>query len=171
MQSHLNVETERLNLLPVSDKYKNDILREFTAQITRYLPFTPKGNEKEVQDFLDKSRQGLIDGSDIVFVSTEKSSKAFLGCCGIHHISAESMTLGLWLKADIHGQGFGTEIIRGLINFIEVNFKPKYLIYPVEKDNIASRRIAEKLGFTMFKKYTQIKDEHTVLHMIEYRKY
>lgn len=46
-----------------------------------------------------------------------------------------------------------------------------YLIYPVDKENVSSRRIPEKLGFFVFAEYKKAKDENTFLHIIEYRKY
>lgn len=171
MRPQIKIETKRLNLIPVSDKYKEEILREFTPQITKYMPYTPNGDEVEVQDFLDKAKLGLINGTDFVFASIHKDSKVFLGCCGIHNITEDSIELGLWLKTDVHGQGFGTEIIDGLINFIEGNLKFNYLIYPVDEENIPSRKIPEKLGFSIFSAYKKAKDENTFLHIIEYRKY
>lgn len=171
MWSQIKIETKRLNLISVSDKYKDEILREFTPQITRYMPYSPNGNEGEVQGFLDKAKLGLINGADFVFASIHKDSEVFLGCCGIHNITEDSIELGLWLKTDVHGQGFGTEIIEGLINFIEGNLKFNYLIYPVDKENLPSRRIPEKLGFSVFGEYKKAKDENTFLNIIEYRKY
>lgn len=171
MCSQIKIETKRLNLIPVSAKYKDEIRKEFTPQITRYMPYTPTGHEKEVQDFLDKAKLGSINGTDFVFTSICKDNNAFLGCCGIHNITENAMELGIWLKKEVHGQGFGTEIIEGLIHFIKGNLKFNYLIYPVDKDNIPSRRIPEKLGFSIFGEYKKAKDENTFLNIIEYRKY
>ncbi|ACU03706.1 hypothetical protein Phep_1492 [Pedobacter heparinus DSM 2366] len=38
------------------------------------MPYTPNGNEGEVQDFLDKAKPGLINGTDFVFASIHKDS-------------------------------------------------------------------------------------------------
>ncbi|PTS93836.1 N-acetyltransferase [Pedobacter sp. HMWF019] len=171
MWSQIKIETKRLSLISVSDKYKDEILRAFTPQITRYMPYTPIGDEREVQGFLDKAKLGLINGTDFVFSSIHKDGEAFLGCRGIHNISEESIELGLWLKKDVHGHGFGTEIVGELINFIEGNLKFNYLIYPVDKENVASRRIPEKLGFSIFGEYKEAKDENTFFNIIEYRKH
>ncbi len=84
---------------------------------------------------------------------------------------AVSIELGLWLKKDAQSNGYGTEIITGLIEFLENNFTFKYILYPVDEENIASRRIPEKLGFTPFKRYQKNKNSTTDLHIIEYRKY
>lgn len=167
----MKIETSRLKLVPVSEQYKADILAEFTPEITRYMPYTPNGEEQEIQEFLDKAKLGLINRTDIVLAVIDKESKEFIGCCGIHDITEHSIELGLWLKAGTHGQGLGTEVVESLINFIEQNFKYGHLIYPVDKENIASRKIPEKLGFSIFREYQTIKDEDTFLNIAEYRKY
>lgn len=167
----MKIETKRLNMVPVSDQYMSDIIREFTPEITKYMPYIPTGELVETQQFLDKAKLGLLNGTDIVLAVLDVESLEFLGCCGIHDISEESMELGLWLKAGRHGQGLGTEIIEGLISFIEKNLKFNYLIYPVDKDNLASRKIPEKLGFSVFSEYTKPKAETGFLNIIEYRKY
>lgn len=99
------------------------------------------------------------------------SNNQFIGCCGIHNITAESAELGLWLKKSVQGIGLGTEIIINLIEFLENNFVFKYILYPVDEENIASKKIPEKLGFVPYKKYLKNKNTSSFLHIIEYRKY
>lgn len=99
------------------------------------------------------------------------SNGDFVGCCGIHNITEESIELGLWLKKSSQGKGLGTEIITALIKFLEDNFIFKYIVYPVDKENIASKKIPEKLGFIPARKYKKYKDPVTDLNILEYRKY
>ena len=40
---------------------------------------------------------------------------------------------------------------------VEQNFEFNYIIYPVDKENIRSRKIAEKLGFLPFETYKKKK--------------
>lgn len=76
-----------------------------------------------------------------------------------------------WLKEQFQNQGFGTEITIGLIEFVEQYLSIEYIIYPVDSENIRSRKIPEKLGFKTFSTYSHQKDEQTKLNIIEYRKY
>ena len=57
-----------------------------------------------------------------------------------------STELGLWLKGKVHGQGFGREVVAGLVEWGHASLGNESFIYPVAVQNTASRRIAENLG-------------------------
>ncbi|ASK31832.1 GNAT family N-acetyltransferase [Chryseobacterium sp. T16E-39] len=170
LHKNITIKTGHLILQPVDDLYIDDILQHFTSEITRYMPFNPKGNRNEIISFVNESKRTLLENTDLVMVVLDLN-KNFIGCCGIHNITEESIELGLWLKKSAHGKGFGTEIIKNLIQFAEDNFTFRYILYPVDQDNIASRKIPEKFDFSPFKKYKKEKDSITDLNIVEYRKY
>ncbi|SDJ83705.1 GNAT family N-acetyltransferase [Chryseobacterium jejuense] len=166
----IKIKTERLTLQPVEDSYIDNILEHFTNEVTRYMPFNPQGNRKDIISFVNESKRTLLQNTDLVMVALD-SNRDFIGCCGIHNITEESIELGLWLKKNSQGKGLGTEIIAALIEFLENNFTFKYILYPVDEENIASRKIPEKLGFIQVKKYTKYKSPSINLTILEYRKY
>ncbi|AZA79232.1 N-acetyltransferase [Chryseobacterium sp. G0186] len=166
----IKIKTEHLTLQPVDDSDIDDILEHFTSEITRYMPFNPQGNRQDIVDFVNKSKKNLSENTDLVMVALD-SNGDFVGCCGIHNITDESIELGLWLKKSSQGKGFGTEIIKTLVDFIENNFTCKYILYPVDEENIMSRKIPEKLGFIPVEKYKKRKDSSVDLNIVEYRKY
>lgn len=170
LNPNIKIKTERLILQPVEDSYTDDILKYFTSDVTRYMPFNPQGNRQDIVTFVEESKRTLLQNTDLVMVALDANGD-FIGCCGIHNITAESIELGLWLKKDSQGNGLGTEIIKALIEFLENNFTFKYILYPVDEENIASKKIPEKLGFNPVKKYTKYKNPHTDLTILEYRKY
>jgi [ribosomal protein S5]-alanine N-acetyltransferase len=63
--SRENPITERLILKPVSDEYKFDICREFTTEVTEYMPFTPNGDIKVTENFIEQSNEELSEGKGI----------------------------------------------------------------------------------------------------------
>lgn len=166
----IKIKTERLTLQPVEDTYIDDILEYFTSDVTRYMPFNPQGNRQDIVSFVEESKRTLLQNTDLVMVALD-SNGDFTGCCGIHNITEESIELGLWLKKNSQGNGLGTEIIMALIEFLENNFTFKYILYPVDEENIANKKIPEKLGFIPFKRYTKYKNPVTHLTIVEYRKY
>lgn len=168
--SNLIIKTNNLVLKLIHKKYIDEINLNFTKEVTKYMPFNPNGNRKEIEDFVENSLKNFNQKTDIVFVALE-SNKIFIGCCGIHKINSKSVELGLWIKENSQSKGYGTEMINGLINFVEKNINIEYIIYPVDKENIRSRKIPEKLGFKEFKTYSKIKNGSTNLNIIEYRKY
>ncbi|MFP3835411.1 GNAT family N-acetyltransferase [Chryseobacterium sp. SIMBA_028] len=170
LNPNIKIKTERLTLQPVEDSYIDDILEHFTNEVTRYMPFNPQGNRNDIVSFVEESKRTLLQNTDLVMVALDANGD-FTGCCGIHNITEDSIELGLWLKKNSQGKGLGTEIIMALIEFLENNFTFKYILYPVDEENIASKKIPEKLGFIPFKKYTKYKDPCTDLTILEYRKY
>ncbi|MEG0929079.1 GNAT family N-acetyltransferase [Chryseobacterium sp.] len=170
LNPNIKIKTERLTLQPVEDSYIDDILEHFTSDVTRYMPFNPQGSRNDIVSFVEESKRTLLQNTDLVMVALD-SNGDFTGCCGIHNITEESIELGLWLKKNSQGNGLGTEIIIALIEFLENNFTFKYILYPVDEENIASKKIPEKLGFILFKRYTKYKNPVTNLTILEYRKY
>jgi [ribosomal protein S5]-alanine N-acetyltransferase len=165
-----NLITERLNLKPVSDEFKFEICREFTVEVTKYMPFTPNGDIMVIESFIARSNQELLEGKGIQFCISDKETGEFLGVCGLHNTDTTAIEIGLWLKIGEHKKGYGTETVKALIKFAEENFKFDYLYYPVDKDNIPSRNIPEKLGFTAVKEYLLPKSPTENLNIIEYQK-
>ncbi|KFF10562.1 hypothetical protein IW15_19685 [Chryseobacterium soli] len=167
--SNLSIKTHRLILRPIHENDIDDINNNFTPKVTEFMPFNPTGDKNEVIHFVESSKKGLIMKTDIVFVILDHKEQ-FIGCCGIHNINPVSVEVGLWLKEDSQSQGFGSEVIISLIAFIERYFSIEYIMYPVDKENVRSRKIPEKLGFTAFKTYTKQRNESANLDIIEYRK-
>jgi len=99
------------------------------------------------------------------------TNNQFVGCGGIHNITTESVELGLWIKNSMQGVGLGKEIRINLIDFLENSFTFKYILYQVDDENTASKKIPEKLGFFPYKKYQKNKSASSFLNIVEYRKY
>ena len=170
IDQNIIIDTNRLILQPVSDEFKFEICHEFISEITKFMPFIPNGNIKETEDFIVRSNQELIGGKAIHFCIIKEETKEFLGCCGLHHIDTKNVEIGLWLKKSAQGNGYGTETVKALVELAENNLDIEYLFYPVDKDNWASRKIPEKLGFIPAKTYDKKKSETENLHIIEFRK-
>ena len=168
--SNIVINTNRLILEPIDEKYIDDINTNFTPEITISMPYNPNRDRKEIVNFVESAKKNLIQKTDIVFVVLNLK-REFIGCCGIHNINKESVELGLWLRKESQSLGLGTEIINALIDFIEQNFKLNYIIYPVDKKNYRSVKIPEKFGFIPFRTYKQKKNDTTDLCITEFRKY
>ena len=168
---NIEIVARRIVLRPVSMEYRENICREFTPGITKYMPFTPDGDITLTEDFIRLSMQELQDETNLqLCILLKKNENEFLGCCGLHHINKRAIEIGLWLKKSVHGRGYGTETVEALIGWGNEQFDFDYLFYPVDKENIASRKIPEKLGFTAAKSYLKRKSATENLDIIEYRK-
>jgi RimJ/RimL family protein N-acetyltransferase len=167
--SQVKIFSERLLLLPTSMKYKEDIFREFTEEITTYMcPRSPQ-DISDTELFITRSLENLRKGNELILVILKKNSQEFLGCTGIHRINSKYPEIGIWLKKSAHRNGYGLEAVSILKTWADDNLDYEYLIYPVDKANTPSRRIPQKLGGEMIREYDKTSLSGRVLNLAEYR--
>lgn len=94
-----------------------------------------------------------------------KSSGIVIGFCGIVHPGGqrEAEIKYAYLRA-YWGQGFATEVVRGMIVYGEKHFALHRMIATIDPDNDASRRVLVKSGLTYL--YTQTDDDGDVVETL-----
>ena len=149
---NLDIRGKRVRLASISSVYTQEIYQEFTSEVTRYMFPKPPERVEETQEFINNSLKSMRNGNNLVLVILLAQTDEFLGCCGLHgQKNVRLPELGIWLKVDAHGQRFGREAITTLVNWASENIELEGFIYPVDRENIASRKIPESLGGQVFK--------------------
>lgn len=150
--SSVMITGERVLLVPVSDVYSEDIFKEFTDEITRWMvPATPT-HINQIHEFIRLSQNNMDKNHDLTLAILDKSTREFLGMCGLHGKDSPSEPiLGVWLKKDAHGKRLGQETIRHLTDWARQHLIYHFMVYPCDKDNIPSRKIAESLNGFIFR--------------------
>ena len=145
--SSVIISGSRIKLVPISFEYAEIIFREFTDEITRYMiPATPSKIE-EVNLFIQSSIGNMHEKTDLILAILKKPDEEFLGVCGLHGIpDPEESALGIWLKKGAHGHKYGQEAIKALADWARQNIVLRHMVYPCDKENIPSRKIAESLN-------------------------
>ncbi len=167
--SKITIITDRLFIVPVSLQYKEEIFKEFTPDVTYFMyPKSPKEIE-ETEEYIKSSQEKIKEGSDLNLTILKKDTHEFLGGCGLHQLKTKVLKFGIWIKEDAHGNKYGAEAISGLKKWAEDNLDFDYFIYPVDINNIPSRKIAESLGGIVHKEYKQKSLSGRVLDEVEYR--
>ncbi|MFC2084067.1 GNAT family N-acetyltransferase, partial [Bacteroidota bacterium] len=145
------IKGDRITLRAISESYSSEIFKEFTPEITRYMYPRPAKKIEETLTFISESLKWMRSHTDLVMVITKNKNGEFLGCCGLHGKGKlRTPELGIWLKKDAHGKKYGKEAIKILTFWAFEHIDLDYVIYPVDKSNIASRKIPESLGGTIF---------------------
>jgi RimJ/RimL family protein N-acetyltransferase len=141
------IEGPRLILKPISPEYVAQIFKEFTPDITKYmLPRSP-AHISETEQFIAAACAQLEAGTDLGLIILDKHSGDFLGLCGLHGTrNPQRPEFGIWLKKSAHGQALGREAITVLKMWCEVTLSVEGFLYPVDRRNTPSRKIAESLG-------------------------
>ena len=142
----------RVKLVPISLEYSEVIFKEFTDEITRYMiPATPATLE-EIHAFIQSSMRKMDENTDLTLAILNKHDDEFLGVCGLHGaLNPDEPILGIWLKKSAHGYKYGQEAIKALADWARQNIIFDYMLYPCDKDNIPSRKIAESLNGAIFR--------------------
>lgn len=167
----MELVSERLILQPISMKYKEDVFREFTPEITVFMSPTPAKKIEETEAFITSSIEKMQKGEEIIFAVLKKENHEFLGCAGLHHIDTYIPELGIWIKKSAHANGYGKEAMHAIKDWIEKNLEYEHIYYPVAKENYASRRIPESMGGKVVREFIGTKQDGTTFMEVEYRIY
>jgi RimJ/RimL family protein N-acetyltransferase len=166
--SHVQIETERLRLVPVGMKFKEEIFREFQEPVTEFVYTKPPEKVEDTEDFIRKAQQSIREGTDLTMAVLKKDSGEFLGCSGIHDLDKGNPEMGVWTKKSAHGNKYGREAVAGLKQWADKNLEFDHVIFTVAAQNIASRKIAESLGGKVGKEYEKTMQSGRTYHMVEY---
>lgn len=143
----VEILAERVRLVPTSRGHSEEIFREFTSGITRYMYPQPPERIEETLEFVDSGHKKMEAGTDLQLTILANGTGQFLGCCGLHGKDQErTPELGIWLKKGAHGHGYGREAIAALTGWAFRHLDVDHVVYPVDRRNAASRSIPESLG-------------------------
>jgi len=164
----MELVTQRLLLVPISLKFVKEVFYNFNHEVTRYMMPKPADDISETEAWIKSTIKKFEDKEEIVFAALLKDSHEFIGCMGLHHMDTDTPELGLWTKISAHGHGYGIEGMKSIVEYAQTHLNIKYLIYPVDRKNFASRNIPETLGGIVKKAYKQINQSGIELDTIEY---
>lgn len=160
--------TPRLTLVILSLDYAENIFHEFTPQITKYmLPKSPTHIDETIS-YIKGELPKIERGEELPVVILHKETKEFLGGAGLHCIKTKTPRFGIWIKQSAQGHAYGREAIQALKHWADTHLTYDHLVYPVDKKNIPSRKIAESLGGSIKKEYTQANGSGNILDEVEY---
>jgi len=164
----LTIETERLKLIPVEGQYREEAFREFTSEITTYMYPKPLRMIEELDARTASVIEDMKLGKEYEFYVIDKNTEEFVGRGGLHNADTKIPEFGIWIKKSAHGNGYGKEAIHGLKKWADQNLAYDYITYPVDKRNIASRKIPESLGGEVKREFKQINMAGNELDEVEY---
>lgn len=161
--------SRRLLLTPRIAAHNEEIFRAFTPEVTRYMFPRPPERIEETVAFGQQAEQKLRAGTDLQVVILDKQMQEFFGCGGLHDLKTRHPELGVWIKKSAHGHKYGREAMAALKAWADEHIDYEYIKYPVDKENIASRKIAESLGGVVAEEYDTKNMSGNILHEVEYR--
>ncbi len=160
--------TDRLKMRVTSKDDTHNIFIHFTPAVTRYMYPHPAKDISETEAFINGALKKVAEGRELQVTILDRKTGEFYGCAGLHGLQDEMPELGIWVKEEAHGEGYGMEAIYGLYRWAKENTSARELLYPVDRDNYRSKRIPVSLGGRCAGCETQTTADGRVLNIENY---
>ena len=145
------IETERLLLEPVTRAHAEGIYDAIVASQKELLPWMPWAKDptlEGVRDHATRSEGDWAAHARFHFALIERESGTVLGVAGLNADKVDVPELHYWIRTDCSRRGLTTEACRAIIEWARRRLHARRLTLWAGTENAASRRVAEKLGFT-----------------------
>lgn len=152
----IQLETERLLLRPMLESDFDALHRIFTdAKVMaafNHPPFTREQMQRWLQRNLDHQKEygyGL-------FSVLLKETGELIGDCGLEQMEdMHAAELGYDFHSDVWNQGYATEAAIAVRDYAFDTLRLPQLISLIRVGNLASRRVAEKVGMALAEEFTR----------------
>lgn len=122
--------------------------------ITKYIPDAP-GSRKEAKEELEWFMNGHPKHPELgLWATIHKETGKFIGRCGLLPWTIDGkneVEVAYTIAQEYWGQGLGTEVAQAVLEYGFYKLNLSRLICLIDADNIASKRVAEKIGMTFEK--------------------
>ncbi|WP_110588226.1 GNAT family N-acetyltransferase [Microbacterium suaedae] len=118
------------------------------ADVMRFYP-APKSRDEAAEWIRRMQERYETHGFGLWIIETHDGE--FVGDCGLTWQRSNGravLEVGYHVRADLQGRGYATEAARACVEEARRRFAPTELTAIIHPENIASRRVAEKLGMT-----------------------
>ena len=149
----VTIETERLRLIPVSEKYSEQVFSEYNERVTLYMNHGPPESLDDVHERMRGRQEGMAKGTRLFMAVLLKDSEEFVGCFSLEDLDQRNPEMGGWLKESAHGNRYGQEAAAALKEWADKHLDYDHLIWPCATMNAASRKVAESLGGKIQREY------------------
>lgn len=147
----IKIETKRLSLRLLTE---NDLdnLQKLNADpdVRAFFPDGTQNREqtkKRMLELINNYKSHNLPG----FIILEKEPHTFLGRCGFSLLENNEVEVGYLLHKNYWGKGYATEALNALLNWAKKNIKRQYIIAFAPTHHVASQRVMEKCGMTLYK--------------------
>lgn len=145
------IATPRLSLEPLGPEHADglwDAIRVSLDELRPWLTWAAEASPEAERSFCAQAPAGWEDGSQYVFAVT--ADGVVIGGIGLHrrHPLLRIVEIGYWLRSDRAGRGYTTEAASAAVGFAFDVLGQDRVELRAGVENLASRRVAEKLGFT-----------------------
>jgi RimJ/RimL family protein N-acetyltransferase len=167
--TRIELFANRLALRAFTPADAPEIFAAVSPAITRFMSWDPSLSPAAFAEVWRQWLPRMTAGTDLSLVIRLTSTDEFLGVAGVHGIGSAEPEVGIWLKETAHGLGYGREAIGAIAKWAPAHIGATALSYPVAKQNLPSRRLAESLHGVIVGERKLRKSSGVVLDEVVYR--
>jgi RimJ/RimL family protein N-acetyltransferase len=123
-------------------------------EVIRHIPDAPRSRE-EAKEELEWHRHGHPKNRELgLWATVHKATGRFIGRCGLLPWTLDGQAeveVAYTLARTYWGQGLGTEAAQAILNYGFERLGLTWMVCLIEPGNIASMRVAEKIGMALEK--------------------
>ncbi|HVL89814.1 MAG TPA: GNAT family N-acetyltransferase, partial [Actinomycetota bacterium] len=147
----VSLRTPRLTLMPFAEAHAAAVwaaIEPSLEDLRPWLVWTRWTSERATAEFVESCPGAWRNGSGFSFAVLE--GEDLIGSCSlaIHNPNLTQGEIGYWLRSDRAGNGYTTEAARAVRDFGFDATGCHRLNLRAGVGNVASQRVAEKIGFT-----------------------
>lgn len=146
----VTAQTDRLILRPFTEADGEALHRIIgDAEVRKYIPAGPSPNMEKTLKFIDVVNKWEIAWGYTLWAVERKEDRALLGFCGLCHVEgdpAKPVEIAYTYGKEFWGQGYGAEAAALCVSLAFERYNLNELIALTHPENIASRRVLEKIG-------------------------
>jgi len=145
----IHFETERLRIRPLTVEDAASLFSYRSLyEVSRFQTFLPK-NTADAVDFLKSISPELnVRNTWYQLGLFHKEGNKHVGDIGIHFLDNSNETeIGCTLAPEYWKQGYASESLGVVISYLFNTLEKKIITANIDRDNIPSRRLFERLGF------------------------
>ncbi len=149
------LETDRLILRHQAPEDLDDLFALYCDHdVSRYISDAPR-NYEEARKELEWHMNGHPEQPELgLWATIHKETNRFIGRCGLLPWSIDGkkeIEVAYLIKKAYWGQGLGTEAAQAVLDYGFERLNLSRLICLIDEENLASIRVAEKIGMTFEK--------------------
>ena len=157
-QSMLRLETKRLLLRPMLESDLDALHLIFTDPKVMAAFNHPLFTREQMEGWLRRNLDHQKEFGYGLFSVIRKETGLLIGDCGLEQMEVDGVQaaeLGYDFRSDFWNQGFATEAAMAVRDYAFGVLQLPLLISLIRVGNLASRRVAEKVGMTLAGEFTR----------------
>lgn len=148
------IRTSRLMLVPLGlDHIDSTCVYSLDRELTKFMIFLPCDDKEEVRRYITKCITEQKKQQPLFYEFAVMLGEQHIGSASLYFEGKDDVfsvgELGWIISKGFCGQGYATEAASGIITEFHSRFSLNQFIAHADSENLASRRVMEKLGMRL----------------------